>query len=229
MPFKLILHDDNLEDLAVLRDLGAESIKLIIDKIKKLSPPPLKPLDLHRALKEILPERTTEIEIIFRPLMFLYNLRRKRNISVEELIDGLSYSITLAKNRWDEDKISEWNKLKPLFQELFSLPEIWTVVKALDLAYDYTNLLRNIKILTDIRPVYNEEATEILGAVVSNTLRLYYDSSEGTISLSIALDEEDVENLLDSCTRALEKAKTAQRFMREKGDIDTFLCGEEVY
>ncbi len=229
MPIKLILHDDNLEDLAVLRDLGAESIKLIIDKIKKLSPPPLKPLDLHRALKEILPERTTEIEIIFRPLMFLYNLRRKRNISVEELIDGLSYSITLAKNRWDEDKISEWNKLKPLFQELFSLPEIWTVVKALDLAYDYTHLLRNIKILTDIRPVYNEEATEILGAVVSHTLRLYYDSSEGTISLSIALDEEDVENLLDSCTRALEKAKTAQRFMREKGDIDTFLCGEEVY
>ena len=212
---------------SVIRDLGAETIQAIIDKLSSLDPPPIRPSDLHRALKDILPDRLYEANILMRQLMSLYTLRRQRGVSAKELLEGLSRSITTAEPRWNDEEISRWNALEPQLQSLLSLSVVWTVVKGLDLSYDYTNLLQNAKILTDIRPVFDEDASNIQGAVVSYTLRLYFDSLEGSKSLSIALDEKDVEKLLKVCERALKKAKTAKNFMHKHDVKRTFIPGEE--
>ncbi len=129
--------------------------------------------------------------------------------------------------RWKDEEISRWKALEPQLLKLFSISVIWTVVKAANLSYEYTNLLQNIKIINDIRPIYNENASKIEGSIISYGLRIYFDSIEGNKSLSIAVDENDIIELQKKCDRALKKAKTAKDFMMSH-DIDrTMICGED--
>jgi len=81
---------------------------------------------------------------------------------------------------------------------------------AIELSYDYANLVRNVRILSDIRPLYDEEAEKIEGAVISHTMRLHYDSADGEHELSLAMDEKDISNLMEQCKRALKKSQTAK-------------------
>ena len=227
MPAQLGLQSEDIYDLSIIRDLGAETIQTIIDKLSSLYPPPFRPSDLHQALNNILPDRSNEVDSVMRQLMFLYNIRRVRTLSVKDLLEGLLYDITTADQRWTNEEITRWKALEPQLSNLFSLQNVSTIVKALNLAYDYADILQNVKILTDIRPVFKEDASDILGAIVSFTLRLYLDGREGSKSLSIALDKEDVEKLKQICERALEKAKTAKSFMHKNNIQRTFIFGEE--
>ncbi len=97
---------------------------------------------------------------------------------------------------------------------------------AIELSYDYANLLRRTKILTDIRPLFNESADEIEAAVVSYTLRLRYDSADGEHELSIALDESDIKTLAAQCERALMKSATARSLMTDTCGVSVTVSGE---
>ena len=101
------------------------------------------------------------------------------------------------------------------------------MAKALYLAYEYANLLQSVKILTDLRPVFNEGGDDIDGAVVSYTLRLYYDNPEGNHSLSVAFDEQDIQNLHKECERALTKAKTVKRMVEQGMAKPVMIAGED--
>lgn len=230
MSVQLILRKDQLDDLSTFRDLNPKTIKEIVDKLSGADPFPIKPSDLHQLLDQVMPEDHRKTSIILRQLVSLYTLMQQRHLPPRELLEALKYGIDRAETKWKQTEINRWSKIEPYLTELLSLQAVWNVVKATDLSYDYTNLFQTAKVLTDIRPVFNEKGSSIEGAVIAYTLRLYFDSLEGKKNLSIALDESDVRHLLQTCERALKKAKTAKRFMqnKKKGNINnTFIVGEE--
>ncbi len=119
--------------------------------------------------------------------------------------------------------------LESHFAELLLEKSVRTVSKALDLAYEYANLFQDARIVTDIRPIFNDvddEQMEIEAAVVAFTLRLHYDDRQGNHSLSVALDETDVRTLKYQCERALHKAQLAQGRMRDILGVPTIISGE---
>ena len=226
MPVQLVLRSKQLQDLAVIRDLGNSKIQAVIDKLSSIEPAPMRPYDLHRAILDIL--STRDADILMRQLIPLYTIRRQRDLSAKDLIESLSSGISKAAPPWNEEQISRWKALEETLHKLFSLSIVWTVIKAMDLSFDYPQLLQNIKIMTDIRPIFNEEASEIQGSIITYTLRIYFDSIGGSESLSIAMDENDVKKLKKICERALNKAQTAKSFM-QKADIKrTVISGEEI-
>jgi len=228
MAIQLIIRESQLKDLTILRDLGPETIKAISTALKEIHPPAIRPADLQKALQKPLHNQTENVDTIVSLLISLYNLCRHRDIGEDELFEGLLYGInnTQPSIRWGKEEIDKWMDLKPLLMDLFSLTPIWNVCKALELAYDYTNLFQKAKIITDIRPIYSDSATEIQGAVVSYTLRLSFDSREGDRDISIALDGKDVKKLSLACDRALTKAKVAKSLLIQQG-INALISGEE--
>lgn len=227
MSVKLLLRPEQLKDLAVIRDIGPEKLMFIVEKLSVLDPPPIHPSDLQDAINEILPDRLLEAHIVVGQLISLYSIRRTRGLSAQDVMDGISYGISTAKPGWDEEELSRWKAVESQLRDLLSLSSVWNVVKALELSYDYPNLFQNVKILTDIRPIYDEDASEIQGSIISYNLRIYYDTLSGGNSLSIAMDEKDVRKLLKVCERALKKAETAKKFMSTHDVKRTFICGEE--
>ncbi len=224
MTIKIFLSEEQLQQLSILRDLKDEDLNNIVKELKEIKPTPLKPSDLSKIIVKYSPNN---VDVIVRLLLSLYNIRRQGDLTSLELLDALIDGIDSAEPTWADDEKEKWKNRQPLYKELFALESISTVVKGLDLSYDYTNLLQKIKILTDIRPIFNEDASVILGSIISHTLRISYDTREGHKNLSLAIDTEDINNLLQSCERAIKKAKTAKYFMEKSGNLRTFICGEE--
>src|SRR5262249_37735468 len=135
-------------------------------------------------------------ESLLRQILSLTSLERQRGLTADEVLSGLLYGLRHTENPWSEDEIARWQQREPELRRLLEHPQIWRVSKTLDLSYDYANLLQEARIVSDIRPVFDQSATQIEAAVVSFTLRLRYDSLDGNHGISIALNQSDVETLL---------------------------------
>jgi hypothetical protein len=174
----------------------------------------------------VLADRKGAADSVVRQALSLHGLVRQGRRSLPDVLEGIRSGIE-ADSGWTDEEKEKWQAVEPQFRELVASPAVRLVTTAIDLSYEYANLLRRARILTDIRPLYNNDATEIEGAVVSHTLRLRYDSIDGNHQLSIAMDELDVRELVKECERALRKATTARHLMKDKVNVPTIISGEQ--
>jgi hypothetical protein len=230
MPTQIRLLPQQIADLAAVRDLGPERLQVVLAHLQGLQPLPLRPAILHGELTQALDNDERAAEHLLRPVLALYQLIRQREMTVDEVMDGLRHGIAAADPPWTEDQRTAWDNVAPIVRGLFQIPAVRIVSKAIDLAYEYANLFQGARIVTDVRPVFNDEDDDemrIDGAVVSFTLRLHYDNREGNHSLSIALDEADVRTLQGQCERALRKATMTRSRIQDAG-IPTVISGEST-
>ena len=223
-------NNDLLAGLAVLRKLGPDVIDRLIAELSKLDPAPLSPKHLRPAIKQALEGGTENLEVILRQLLGLYSLCRESNLNATKLVEGLHEALEKVQNspEWDDSAKSKWRALEPKLTKLLDIDNVRIVVKALDLTYEYANLLQSARIVTDIRPIFTNDDKKIAGTIISHTLRIYYgSSSKENHNLSITLDIDDVKDLLKSCKRALLKADTAKTSASEKLNVPSFIAGEE--
>ena len=125
--------------------------------------------------------------------------------------------------------MTRWHDAEPLFTELLLSPAVRVVASILDLTYEYENLLQVARVITDVRPVFSDDAKNVEAAVVSHTLRIRYDSTEGNHSISIAMDENDIRDLENQCKRAIQKAQTARGLMADQAKVPTIIAGESSH
>jgi hypothetical protein len=229
MPTQIRLSPQQIADLAAIRDLGSERLRGVAEHLRRLDPLPLRPSQLHHEVLTALGNEERAAEHVLRSLLPLYQLIRQRELTVDDVMEGLRHGIGGADPPWTEDQLTGWGNVEPVLRDLFLTPAVRTVSKTIDLAYEYANLFQGARLVTDVRPVFNDEDDDmrIDGAVVSFTLRLHYDNREGNHSLSIALDESDVRLLQSQCERALRKARIAQARIQESG-VSTVISGEST-
>jgi len=229
MPTHIRLFPGQIADLAAIRDLGPERLQRVAAHLEQLEALPLRPQDLHAHVAESLDGDKDAAECVLRPILALYQLIRQRELTIDEVLEALRSGIAAAEPTWNENERAAWDAVEPQLRGLFQASAVRTVSKAIDLAYEYANLFQGARIVTDIRPVFNDyedERIEIEGAVVSYTLRLHYDNREGNHSLSIALDEKDVRLLKRQCDRALLKAQFARTKMISTAGVPAIISGE---
>lgn len=230
MPTQIRLSRQQITDLAAIRDLGAEALQGVLAHLQRLKPIPLRPTALRKEVVCALGGNESAADHLLRPVLGLNQLIRQRELTVDEVFEGLRQGILSADPSWSDTEVDGWNAVEPPLRHLFESTPLRTVSKAIDLAYEYANLFQGARIITDIRPVFNDlddDKMDMEGAVVSFTLRLLYDSREGNHSLSIALDKADVETLRYQCGRALSKARFARKRMRDTG-VPTVISGEST-
>lgn len=225
MATQLKLHRQQIADLQVVRELGPETLRAIVKRLGQLDPAPLKPDHLLETVVDVLADRKAAADSVVRQSLSLHGLIRQGGFSVEDVLEGIRFGIDTDSD-WTAEQKEAWQVVEPEFRQLIASRVVRLVTTAIDLSYEYANLLRRARILTDIRPLYAEDAAAIEGAVVSNTLRLRYDSVDGDHQLSIAMDESDIKELAKQCERALQKAQTARDLMKNKANVSTIITGE---
>lgn len=229
MSIKLRVDKQDLDELASIRDLGEENLARIIEKLDGLDPIPLRPSDLRTAVESVLPDSESEAAALVRQLLILSTLRAQHFLGIDEVLSGLRFGIENApeEEKWKTTELHGWETIQPSLSRLLEVPAVQTASKAYHLTHEYANLCRTATILTDIRPVFSENADAVRAALISHTLRLNYFNPEGSHSLSIAMDERDVRELQQACERAIRKAATASRFISNATDIPVLICGED--
>lgn len=165
-------------------------------------------------------------EAIVRQLLQLQNAARRTGYSVEELTE-------IQSRQLESNFPSGSNELSLLLpglailNKLSSVQAIARTAKAIELSYDSDNLLQRTRILTDVRPLFTEDAQSVDGAIVAHTLRLRYDSAGVDHELSLALDNSDLRRLIQDCERALLKEQTAQNKLCRPANVPSMIVQED--
>ena len=113
----------------------------------------------------------------------------------------------------DFDRLQFMQKLMPLL----NLPILVHLAKAFDLGTAYERSVRNLRIVTDIRPIFEDDprippTTAIVGhSLILNT----YDDRGGSNTTIVTLDAADLESLLNQAIRAKQKAVTLRAILSE--------------
>lgn len=227
MATQIRLGPAQLAELRVLRDLSTERVTAVIEKIEQCDPPPLTSAELGSIFREVFGDDSETADSLLSQVISLASLERQRNLTADDVLNGLLYGIRTSEHPWTEDEVKRWHGIEPELRRLLEHPRVWRVAKALDLSYDFAHLLQEARIVSDIRPIFDRDATQLEAAVVSFTLRLRYDSINGNHGISIAMNHADIESLRDECDRALRKARIASDAMNNKAQVRTIITGSD--
>jgi hypothetical protein len=216
-----------LADLQVIRDLDAESLRKAIAALSQLPPIPTRPAKIQKTWTEALGKSEKGGDSLLRQLLSLHGMVRQLDLSSDVLFKGLNASLQPPESEWTTEEYERWMSISSLVRELFELEVVCLSAKALDLSYEHSELLQRARILTDIRPVFNSDANEIRGTVITHSLMLRYDDIEGNHVITLSLDEKDIYALMRQCERALSKSKTAKDYLEGKTGLPAIVPGKD--
>lgn len=215
---ELQLGSRQLADLLQVVQLGPAVLEEVCSALRSRGKELMSPDSLEQVVGSVLKEPGSA-EAVVRTILPLGHILAGLD-SADEALELLRPHVS------EESDLANLGEVMPILRDLASLSAVKLVRQALDLSYEYTNLLRSARIVTDIRPLFQEDGVEIDACVISQTLRLRFDGYEGGHELSIAVDQADVKELARQCERALIKAETAQKFLMEKGRINSLITGD---
>jgi len=149
-------------------------------------------------------------------LLNLHHLRQDLSLGPSDLVEVVTKTLERsAPKEWKEANIEQWGSNRSLLAEALSPQNPVAILeKARVLQYSHQNTLRDARILTDVRPVFDHDAGEILGGLVVHRLVIQYTENGVRKRMHFALDADDVQRLKSQCERAERKAATAEEVLK---------------
>jgi hypothetical protein len=211
------------DDLAVVCEVGNTMLDAIADRLDA-DRFTIRRSTIERTIRQI--AGSEKGEVLSRILFGIAGTFRRSQSTPEEAIKGLTRA--LGESVTADKRFENWDKVLPAIQRLLSTRSLALAAKALDISYDFERVYLAGRLLTSIRPVFDDEREEVVGSSVVQTLRLEYVAPDGRRSnLSVALDLEDIRRLKDECERAVKKAEVARQRIQKDCNMDAIIPGEE--
>lgn len=204
----LLLPDEALEDLVIIVKNASKlsQISQCISDFLFISNP--NKIASIIAKKNILKEDTSST--IITSLIRFSRICRENDLDYKEFIIQLGNKfIEFVENKKKEIENPSliWEKSKIEIEKALSPNSPFYVLqKSVALAYANRDLLHDICLVTDIRPVFNDKATKIEKMVVTHLLMLEYFNGDTKKQLHLTIDENDIKKIQKLCNRAQQKA-----------------------
>ena len=164
-----------------------------------------------------------EPDDVFPVLYAFSNLKKMRDVfgePTEHFLDRLTVAIERFGPPWTESSVARWKDARTdLVQALNSITAdggLMISAKTASLAYDRPCVLHHARILSDVRPVFGEDARTIHEMVVTHTLKVEFTDGRGYSEMHFALDASDVAKLRQECERADIKAQSIVDALKDK-------------
>jgi hypothetical protein len=183
--------------LTAIQDAGDSFIQVDFAEKLALKVPAVKQPDLEQILKTV----TT-----------LYAVTRRLKKTGEDLGNDLKDTIENQKPK--SFPVEKALLLKERIQKLFELGKIIGLKsKAIDVMSSQDHVFCAVRLLSDIRPVFQESPDTISSAMVIHNLRIGYHHNGEHEEFTVAMNTEDVRKIKEVLDRAEKKAKTLKSFI----------------
>jgi hypothetical protein len=220
---RIILPSSHTEDLAVVCSIGAGTLFGIAQRIEEAGPTIRRAPIEQIMLDEAGPQKGSILSYVVFGIAASF---RRRSMAANDILDRLEASIKSAAK--DDQRFRDWGECRRALSQILQTTSVTVAAKALDISYDFERIYVAGRLLTSVRPVFNEERDKILGATIVQTLRLEYIAPNGDQSnISIAMDKSDIEELLEECSKALQKAELAKIRFADDYKFEAIIPGEE--
>jgi hypothetical protein len=201
--------------ISSLAHLSAEDFKTFLKALERAKPAAGPDLFWKHVAEHAPKIDTSTIKMIVSELFSMNYAIENSNISPEDFAKAISDA--LFSEQSEDFQINETDRdiLRDRLTKLFELKDsLRLTAKALDILTDAQHLFYTAKILTDIRPVFNEEGTAIEAAVIIHNLLIHYGDAGDHKNFFVTLDTSDVKLLREVLDRADEKAKVLQPLLQ---------------
>jgi hypothetical protein len=213
LELSLILPQTVFEELAMIAKYS--------DQLKKLlaSASELTPRDNLDEIAQDIAKKTRipkdHGRLVLSGLLSLNALLVSVRSTASHLVDLIAQSLEKqATPGWRRTHLKRWKDTKAKIAEAIESigeVEVFLVLnKEKQLTYSYQNILTEIRIINEIRPVYNKEGSNILKLVMLYSLLIDYTSGGESKRIDFALDDADVAELKRLCERAQRKTAVAK-------------------
>ncbi|WP_159398059.1 hypothetical protein [Sorangium cellulosum] len=146
-------------------------------------------------------------------LVTIYITRLRSDISVDDFVNAI---VTTAL---DKDPSFEEETLRDLLRMLLSFNRtLGVTARALSVMDEYEHVLHEARIMTDMRPVFEDDSsTAVAATTIVHSLRLrYYDGTQMK-NFFVALDANDLKTISELIERASKKEAELRALMAKSG------------
>ncbi len=171
------------------------------------------PLSLSSSLTSLEADQAQEIvDTLLSLYPFVTSTNRPVNDFVEEIVLALRNQPSPSKTVFSDAQLDQ---LRVNLQKLLKVPSMSIGAKATGLLFENERSLLNSRVITDIRPVFQMDSTDIGAAVILHTLKLEYaESGDGDKEFFIVLDSTDIDSLIANLERAKEKGQKLKGILK---------------
>ena len=204
-----------------LLETGGDKINAELEQIS----PPIVSLDKFGAqVESILGDRDRAAALV-RVVVFLSQVSRSeignRAASLEETLNRF---FEIWKTEPSADLATE-SSLAQL-DILLSSPHVVATSKAMALGFSSEKLYHDSKILCDLRPLFDDDKTEVLGFVTTQEIQIDFVESGVDRRLAIALDKGDIVRMKEMCEDALRKVQELETSIPKRCSLSVVAAGE---
>lgn len=211
---QLNIPEKRLNEIRALNDLAIKDLEVFLSEIRKEKFQDISELESKNFSFSQPNLNKKNLQKIISAFQGLYFIREYSGVETEKLIEDLAYELNEDYDETFKDK----------FLTVLNNDNIRILVKAHRLHYDNESLFSNSRIISDIRPVFSSDPSEIPSdMVVNHTLKLSLTNNGKDKEVYASLDVEDLRKLQKSINRAIKKDKTLRKFL---GDMDYEIYGQ---
>lgn len=197
-----------------IRKLSPEAVTALIEALEKLrSPIGLKGI-LPNISEQVTILKREDVEDIVRTLYSLYDFRVDSETPLPEFVSDLIDAMRASGKVSLVIPEEETNEFRDKIIKLLSLKEPTIISKVEHLKTDYANIFHDAKTLTDIRPIFATPGERPVGAAVVHTLKIVYHESSEHREFYVALDADDLQQLIKILQRAEAKGASLKSFLK---------------
>ena len=205
----LVIPEEYEAGYAKLISLEDSAIEKLIQALAD-APMLLRPMDLVASLIKGLSGSIDDSDVhqILQTLISLYAL-----VEHFDSNDDLAEEICIGIEGSDSDMMSLPAELRERFKQrlirLLEIDSIRVASKANIVLHEYERVLCNARVLTDIRPIFGIDPEEPpKAAVIVHTLKISYHDAEGLKEFYVAMDSNEMDQLMGVLDRADSKSKS---------------------
>lgn len=146
-------------------------------------------------------------------LISLYIIKSNLNKTVSEITQDILETIEADRTPLDENKIRIF---KERLSHLLSINSMEICAKATNLRTEYSKIFGSARIITDIRPVFDnlvEHTNQLAGIIITHNLKIEFLESTNQQEFYLALDSDDIDELIETLNRAKHKEKILRNFL----------------
>lgn len=204
---------------AKIRDLSDESTRELLAALRE-APDTFNQNSLSLAVaKQVDTIAASDVEEIVPALLSLYAHRDHSQSAISDAAEGIAQAMEESRSERFRLSPEERDDFEKRLALLLNVDQLNIVARAGRLLLENEHSLREARIVTDARPVFEPDNPEAhpKAAVMVHMLKLSYRGDNTTKNFIVALDNNDLRDLREQIERAISKIETLESVLKAAG------------
>jgi hypothetical protein len=140
---------------------------------------------------------------------FLLGMRRNADRYKSSGADVIgAVTVGLREAGWDEAQLQSWQERQTILAEIIDSPYLKIAAKASTLYYLHSKHIHSMRIITELRPIFDDDRATILSYIIKNQLHLVVsDKNEKEDHYEIPIGIDELQVLQSEIDNAIKKTE----------------------